>query len=126
MIRLPILKTTAAKADQNAGAVYSYIFTYGSPFSFHTFEIPYVFNNAGTSVMGTIKTDPTADQKIADLMSGAWLSFAKTGNPSTAKTGKWEAYTRKGGAVMILDEESYLAHHHDEGLLKLLAPEYEW
>ena len=126
MIRLPILKTTAAKADQNAGAVYSYVFTYGSPFSFHTFEIPYVFNNAGTSVMGTIKTDPTADQKIADLMSGAWISFAKTGSPATAETDAWEAYTRENGAVMILDEESYLAHHHDVGLMKLLAPEYEW
>lgn len=39
MIRLPILKTTAHKAEQNAGNVYSYVFTYVAPFSFHTFEI---------------------------------------------------------------------------------------
>jgi len=126
MIRLPILKTTAAKADQKSGDVYSYIFGYGSPFSFHTFEIPYVFNNAGTSVMGTISTDVETDKKIADLMSGAWISFAKTGKPETALTGKWEAYTRESGAVMILDEKSILTYHHDEGLMKLLAPGYEW
>lgn len=126
MIRLPILKITAAKADQKSGDVYSYIFGYGSPFSFHTFEIPYVFNNAGTSVMGTISIDVEKDKKIAELMSGAWISFAKTGEPGTELTGKWEAYTRESGAVMILDEKSILTHHHDEALLKLLAPEYEW
>lgn len=71
MIRLPILKITAAKADQKSGDIYSYIFGYGSPFSFHTFEIPYVFNNAGTSVMGTISIDVEKDKKIAELMSGA-------------------------------------------------------
>lgn len=126
MIRLPILKITAAKADQKSGDVYSYIFGYGSPFSFHTFEIPYVFNNAGTSVMGTISTDVEKDKKIAELMSGAWISFAKTGEPGTELTGKWDSYSRKNGAVMILDEKSILTHHHDEPLLKLLAPEYEW
>lgn len=127
MIRLPILKITAVKADQNAGSVYSYVFTYGAPFSVHTFEIPYVFNNAGKkNVMGKGPTDAAADRKIAELMCGAWLSFAKTGNPETEQTGKWEAYTREDGAVMILDEESALAHHHDENLLKLLAPGYKW
>lgn len=126
MIRLPILKTTAAKADQKSGDVYSYIFGYGSPFSFHTFEIHYVFNNAGTSVMGRIPTDEAKDKKIAELMSGAWISFAKTGKPETALTGKWDSYSRKNGAVMILDEKSILTHHHDEGLMKLLAPGYEW
>lgn len=126
MIRLPILKITAAKADQKSGDVYSYIFGYGSPFSFHTFEIPYVFNNAGTSVMGTISIDVEKDKKIAEVMSGAWISFAKTGEPGTELTGKWNFYSRENGTVMILDEKSYVTHHHDEALLKLLAPEYEW
>lgn len=126
MIRLPILKITAAKADQKSGDVYSYIFGYGSPFSFHTFEIPYVFNNAGTSVMGTISIDVEKDKKIAELMSGTWISFAKTGEPGTELTEKWDSYSRENGAVMILDEKSILTHHHDEALLKLLAPEYEW
>lgn len=76
--------------------------------------------------MGTISIDVEKDKKIAELMSEAWISFAKTGKPETALTGKWEAYTRESGAVMILDEKSFLTHHHDEALLKLLAPEYEW
>ena len=51
---------------------------------------------------------------------------AKTGGPGTELTGKWDSYSRKNGAVMILDEKSILTHHHDKALLKLLAPEYEW
>ena len=126
MIRLPILKITAHKADQKAGNVYSYIFAYGSPFSFHTFEIPYVFKNPETSVMAHVKTDGVTDQKIADMMSSLWISFAKTGKPAAKNVPAWEAYTRESGAVMILDDESYLTRHHDEGLMKLLAPGYEW
>lgn len=126
LIRLPIIKTTAHKADQNAGNVYSYIFTYGAPFNFHTFELPYVFDNPKTSVMGKTNTNQETDIKVAEIMSSVWLAFAKTGNPSTAETGNWEPYTRASGSVMLLGEKNGLVHHHDENLLKLLAPEYKW
>ena len=114
LLRLPLLKITAHKADQKGAAVYSYIFTMqiGSQGAYHGAEIPFVFANT--------------DDPLASVVSEAWANFAKTGNPSTAALGTWEAYTRESGAVMILDEESYLSHHHDEALLKLLAPEYEW
>jgi para-nitrobenzyl esterase len=55
-----------------------------------------------------------------------WASFARTGVPEVPGADTWEPYTRENGAVMILDEESYLAHHHDEKLLELLAPDYVW
>lgn len=55
-----------------------------------------------------------------------WASFARTGVPEVPGADTWEPYTRENGAVMILDEESYLAHHHDEKLLELFAPDYVW
>ncbi|MGI5070359.1 carboxylesterase/lipase family protein [Treponema pectinovorum] len=126
MIRLPMLKITAAKADQNAGEVYSYIFTYGTPFSYHGFEIPYVFNNVEKTVMGATSQNSETDKKMAELMSGIWVNFAKTANPQTSLIGNWTSYTRKNGNVMLLAEKSEQVSHHDEALLKLLAPEYEW
>ena len=114
LLRLPLLKITAHKADQRGAPVYSYIFTkqIGTQGSYHGAEIPFVFANT--------------DDPLASVVSEAWANFAKTGVPSAKKLPAWEAYTRKTGAVMILDDKSYLAHHHDEALLKLLAPDYIW
>lgn len=78
----------------------------------HTVEIPYVFANT--------------DDPLSKIISTLWANFAKNGIPSADGLPVWEAYTRENGSVMILDDESYLAHHHDEALLKMLAPEYQW
>jgi para-nitrobenzyl esterase len=122
LLRLPVLNVTAHKADQyendDGAPVYSYLYTkqesgYGA---YHGAELPYIF---GT---GSGKSDPD----WTDEMQSIWASFARTGVPEVSGADAWEPYTRENGAVMILDEESYLAHHHDEKLLELLAPDYEW
>lgn len=122
VIRIPMLKIMRAKAQQKS-PVYSYIFALDSPLSVHTAEIPFVFGNKETSPIKT--TDPAAAQKVQDEMTGAWIAFAKTGDPSTANL-KWEAYTNSGGATMIFDENTRLVHNHDKKLIQLLAPEYNW
>ena len=105
LIRLPILKLTAHKADQNGAPVYSYVFSWGT--SYHTAEIPFVFNNM-------------------DIMSSAWINFAKTGNPNGDGIPDWEPYTRSNSAVMIFDNETYLVHNHEQELMSLLAPNYKY
>ena len=112
LLRLPIREITAARADLGGEAVYSYVFTRsqgrsGVP---HSAEIPYVF--------GHKDDDAWMSRAIEDL----WGSFARTGVPSANGIPQWEPYTRKSGAVMILDHHSYVAHHHDEALLRYLAP----
>lgn len=114
MLRIPILRITAHKADQGGAPVYSYIFTYGAPSCYHGAEIPYAFANA------------TDNQQIADMMSGVWAAFARTGNPAIDGLPEWEAYTRDGGATMILDTESMLVYNHDLALLELLEPGFEY
>ncbi len=116
LLRLPILKITAHKADQDGAPVYSYLFTKqtGDMGSYHGSEIPYVFNNAED------------DKNLAGNISALWASFARDGVPSLDGIDSWEPYTRENGAVMILDDDIYLAHHHDEKILSLLAPDYKW
>lgn len=116
LLRLPILKITAHKADQDGAPVYSYLFTKqtGDMGSYHGSEIPYVFNNAED------------DKDLAGNISALWASFARDGVPSLDGIDSWEQYTRENGAVMILDDDIYLAHHHDEKILSLLVPDYKW
>lgn len=114
-IRLPLLKIMSHKADQKAAPVYAYVFTYGN--SYHGAEIPYVFNNVSGS---------GEEQTLGELVSQTWVNFARTGVPGTEGMPEWEPYTRESGATMILDTESNLVYHHDQELLSILVPDYEY
>ena len=129
--RLPMLKIMTHKADLKGAPVYAYVYTYESPLAVHTAEIPYVFNNPDAeppiSAGGTkTEAEKQADAEIAETMSSAWISFAKTGTPSASSLPVWEAYTRSNGATMILDTENSLVYGHDRNLMKILSPDYQW
>lgn len=115
-------KTASLKADQNAAPVYSYVFTWETPImggyamAYHCSELPFIFNNIALSEMATGGGERA--KKLADVMSQAWIDFARTGNPG------WEAFTRENGAVMLFDDESRITYHHDDELLKILLTDY--
>ena len=131
LLRKQTLKTTRLKADQNGAPVYSYIFAWDNPMidgmamSFHTAEIPFVFNNID-KVEGTLKGRGKDAYKLADKVSQAWINFARTGNPNVKGLPKWLPYNTKNGAVMIFDDKSEVKYKHDEELMKLLAPDYNF
>ena len=113
LLRRPLLKIMQHKANQGGAPVFAYVFTHRVwPLgSYHGAEIPYVFRNGG-------------DASLQDVISQVWTSFARDGIPSADVLPDWEAYSTEGGATMILDNESYLTHHHDTKLLELLDPGY--
>lgn len=115
MLRAPLLKIAAHKADQGGAPVYSYVMTYGAPQAVHGAEIPLIFYNTSAD-----------NAEMAEIMSRIWAQFARTGNPRIEGLPAWEAFTRENGAVMVLDRTSYLSEHHDETLIDLMKPDYEW
>ena len=131
LLRKQTLKTTRLKAEQNGAPVYSYIFAWDNPMidgmamSFHTAEIPFVFNNID-KVEGTLKGRGKDAYKLAGKISQVWINFARTGNPNAEGLPKWLPYNTKNGAVMIFDDKSEVKYKHDEELMKLLAPDYNF
>ncbi len=112
----------AAKENKN---VYQYHFTRVNGVgrrtkwgAFHASEIPYVFGTLpdspyGTTAMlfGDFSVGPDAyteqDQKISEAMLGAWVSFAKTGDPGKTGAVKWprfgdghESYVEFGDSIL--------------------------
>jgi para-nitrobenzyl esterase len=58
---------------------------------------------------------------LANKMSGAWINFARTGNPNSAGLPAWPEFTPKNGAVMIFDNRCGVKGHHDKALLAIAA-----
>ncbi|MDB5452830.1 MAG: carboxylesterase [Caulobacteraceae bacterium] len=88
----------AARAASGGQPTYLYFYSYVDekkrptiPVARHAAEVPYVFDTLDRSFWGGEVT--AGDQKMADLMHGCWVAFAKTGTPCTP--GVWPAYNAK-------------------------------
>jgi para-nitrobenzyl esterase len=107
--RAGILLEADRKAAQGQAPVYQYYFTWHSPVrdgklrSFHTLEIPFVFDNvdAAKSMTGSGKDR----YELATRMSNAWVAFARTGDPNHAGLPKWAPYDTTRRATMIFNTE---------------------
>lgn len=118
--RAGVVTEAERKAAQGKGPVYQYYFTWRSPVrdgklrSFHTIEIPFVFDNvdAAKSMTGSGE-DRYA---LADKVSAAWVAFARTGNPNTKLAPHWDTFDTTKRAVMVINDEWTLVNdpHGDE------------
>jgi para-nitrobenzyl esterase len=75
----------------------------GLRFSPHCLEIPFVFQNVW-HMPELVGTGP-AIQPLADRISGAWVAFARTGNPSHSGIPQWPAFQANQRATMVIDNE---------------------
>ena len=71
---------------------------HGAP---HTIDIPLAFNNVQVPYVYMADT-PQAHQ-MADLMSDAFIAFARTGSPQTPALPEWKGYTMEHRETMVMD-----------------------
>ena len=126
--RASILLEAERKAEQTQAAVYQYYFTWRSPVrdgklrTFHTLEIPFVFDNVDECKS---MTGAGADRlPLADMMSSAWVAFARTGNPNhKGLPDVWVPYDNTRRAVMVFNNDSRIIndpHGSEQRLLRSL------
>ena len=83
----------------------------------HTLDIPLMFDNAKESA-ALVGTGEDA-QTMADMMSDAWIAFAKTGTPSSALLPEWKPYTPSARNVMELNVEPQLVDDPEKDIREL-------
>jgi para-nitrobenzyl esterase len=96
------------KAALNKAPVSKYYFNWYSPVndghlrSMHTMDIPFFLNNVdkAPSLIG----DGPELQGIADRISSAIATFARTGNPNGGGRPQWDPFDAKRRATMVLGE----------------------
>lgn len=120
--RRPAVTMAKARREFTEAPVYVYQVNQIVPYLgglalWHCGEIPFVFRNVEKEPM--LCTTETSE-KLQEEISGAWLNFMKTGNPSCGSL-TWEPYTEKQPGIMYFDEKSGQVRESDEKLLSLLS-----
>lgn len=89
--------------------IYLYSFSKAPPGEFssqhgayHMGDLVYAFDNLDTVDRPWTKED----RELAELMSSAWVNFAKTGNPNGGGLPLWPAYSSKDDVIMVFDSKT--------------------
>jgi len=107
------------KAIQAAAPAFLYRFDWETPEggghmrSPHTIEIQFVFNNI--KIAGPLISRMPEAYALAEKVSAAWVSFARTGNPNVPKLPKWAAYSATSRDTMLFNNESRVEKDPDHG-----------
>ena len=124
IFRPSTVELAGIKARQGGAPVYAYMFCWESPVldgilrSTHCMEIPFVFNNA--DVHASMTGGGPEAIRLAEVMSQAWINFARTGNPNTEELPEWPAYNSAEGATMFFDNECDMKYNHDKELIDFI------
>jgi para-nitrobenzyl esterase len=92
----------------------------GRRLSPHCIEIPFAMQNHW-QLPEMVGTGPEL-QPLADRVSGAWLAFARTGNPSHPGIPKWPAYNANERPTMHMNNEWAVTSDPDREERLALAP----
>jgi para-nitrobenzyl esterase len=110
LARQPSTIVAERKTMEARGSVYSYVLAWETPVlggimrSTHSLDIPLIFDNAAFA-QGLVGTGPDV-QTMANVMSEAWLAFARDGVPNGSRNPQWPAYSIDRRATMIFNTES--------------------
>lgn len=120
-MRQGVLDFAKLRALFTEAPVFNFLFTLESPFNggtvpWHNAEIPYAFHNAEYLEPSFI---PGVTEKLQDIVSGAWVNFAKNGNPNGGVVPEWDRFETEKTQTMIFDRECRMAEGHDRELLEL-------
>lgn len=113
------------KHAQGTAPSYLYYFNWYSPVhdnrmgSFHTLDIPFVFNNV--DVAASMTGAGPGRYELAHVMSAAWAAFARTGNPDHADMPHWPAFNPDEYPTMLFGAD--VAVHNDPNKEERLALE---
>jgi para-nitrobenzyl esterase len=130
VFRWPSLRLAAAQRARQP-RTFVYLFTWETPVfggifgACHALEIPFVFGTVRHPVVGAFSGGGAAAEALSEDMQAAWAAFARTGDPSSRRSGPWPAWDPARRATMVFGRRATLEEApRDEELAvwKPLAP----
>jgi para-nitrobenzyl esterase len=130
MYRRSVTRAAELKSAHGGAPAYVYHMTWKTPVldgvlgTPHTLCLPFVFGNVDVAA-GLTGTGPER-YALQDRMMGAWIAFARTGNPNHGGLPEWKPYNAAERPTMIFDNECRLVNdpRRDERLAFEPLPAY--
>lgn len=116
MMRMDSVRLAERKFAQNGAPVFMYRLDWETPIldgamrSPHGLDVPLVFDTVETKRM-VLGSGPEP-QRLAAVMSKAWIDFARTGDPSQRELA-WPSYDATSRQTMIFDTTSHIVSDPD-------------
>ena len=113
VFRLPLLSLLLAHRKFQS-KVYSYLFTWESPFmggafgSCHGLEIPFDFGTVDNPAIQVFTGNGPRVSTLSDAMQHAWVAFARGDDPSCDEVGAWLPYDPVRRSTMVFGPETGL------------------
>jgi para-nitrobenzyl esterase len=129
-VRHAAVQQAALKAAQGGAPAYLYSFAWDSPIldgrlhSFHCSEMPFVFDN--TDRCDHMTGGGPEARALAARISGAWVQFARTGNPNHGGLPEWPAFDAVKRSTMVFDNTCAVKDDPDGEELKVLDASMRW
>ena len=122
LFRSPTRDFIEKKAACPESPTFSYVFAYEFPYdggkpAWHCSEIPFVFHNTDKI---PVCNEPGVTDLLEERVFGAWIAFARQGNPSHPALPAWPPCTPGKEEVMVFDRTCSLRENFDRDLLALL------
>lgn len=119
--RVPTKEFIKKKAAYEEAPTYSFMFTYEFPFddgkpAWHCSEIPFIFHN---TEMVPVCNNNEISKKLEEQIFGAWINFARSGNPNHAGIPHWPVCKMTDEATMLFDRKCEVKHNYDDELVSL-------
>jgi para-nitrobenzyl esterase len=98
------------KAAAGKAPIWSYLWTDPSPAFGGRYGAPHGVD-VGLSlhdIRGGLNGPSAHELKLADQLASAWVSFAATGDPNTARLPRWPAFNTQQRATMVFSAEPHV------------------
>ena len=122
-MRRPHLNLCRLRTEQACGPTYNWMLSltmpcYGGTAPWHNADEAYVFHHAEYFESQYI---PGVSERLQDQMAGAWVAFARTGNPNHEGIPVWRPAGRGLIPTIIFDRHTEVRMNYDERLVELVA-----
>lgn len=122
-MRRPHLNLCRLRTEQACGPTYNWMLSlpmpcYGGTAPWHNADEAYVFHHAEYFESQYI---PDVSERLQDQMAGAWVAFARTGNPNHEGIPVWQPAGRGLIPTIIFDRHTEVRMNYDERLVELVA-----
>ena len=106
MFTAPAVFMAEAQAKHQSNT-YMYRFDWRSPTfgACHAIDIPFIFGDVNSPFGLMFTGGGEKAETLRDQVQDAWISFAKTGNPSHNGIPQWNSYEVKSRATMVFNKE---------------------